>query len=476
LLKNYLTPQELQQAKAEKLERKKDSLDNWPKEYINLERGTPYKPHHQDEHDWVYDTEHRRLLCKGGWGGGKSVAGIIRDLERIKVGAHGILISPDFEHFKRSLWPEFRRWCPWNFVVPRQRYRQDPAWEPGKPFQMNFTTKAVVYCGGMKEDQVASWEGPNVNWAHFDECRKHKTAGALKVLDSRVRIPMGGYKPQLWLTTTPRKHWLHEYFGPVKEDGEDPRKSFKESAFVITLLTLDNEENLETGYVEEVRKTLTEAEARVNLEAEWEDIEDTEKFLPSMTLWDLCQGEIPALTKHEPMVLAVDAAVGRTSGWSDCFGLLGVTRHPDPKYRHNQLFIRYIRAWQAKPGNKIDFDQPRSEIRYLCENYNVVMICYDPHQLHDMMQGLNKENIGWFFEFSQGTRRLEADRQLLDLILERRIWHNGDPVLREHISNANRKLTDDGKRLRIVKREEDLKIDLSVCLSMASHQSLYLNI
>ena len=112
MLKNYLTPQELQQAKAEKLERKKDSLDNWPKEYINLERGTPYKPHHQDEHDWVYDTEHRRLLCKGGWGGGKSVAGIIRDLERIKVGAHGILISPKFLTRRKPL----RYWTFGNHV------------------------------------------------------------------------------------------------------------------------------------------------------------------------------------------------------------------------------------------------------------------------------------------------------------------------------------------------------------------------
>lgn len=446
----------------------------WPDRYINAERQRYYEPHHADEQAWVFDNTKRYLLAKGGEGGGKSVAGIIRDLERIKAGADGIVISPDFEHFRRSLWPEFRRWCPWQFVVPRQRYRQAPDWEPNRPFQLNFTTGATVYCGGMKESDVMSWEGPNVNFAHFDEPRRHNTPAALKVLDGRVRIPMGGYMPQLWLTSTPRKHWMYDYFGPLRE--KDPRQSFKEDSLVVTLLTIDNEPNLEAGFVEKRRQSLTEAEARVYLEAEWEDVEESERFLPNMTLWDLCGADLPPLQRNEPMVLAADAAVGRESGWSDCFGLVGVTRHPDPQHRHNQLFVRYVRSWQARPGQKIDFDQPRNEIRYLCQNYNIVMVCYDPHQLHDMMQGLNKENIAWFFEFSQGSRRLEADRQLLDLILERRIWHNRDLDLKEHISNANRKLTDDGKKLRIVKREEDLKVDLAVCLSMAAYENMRLNI
>jgi hypothetical protein len=384
------------------------------------------------------------------------------------------MISPDFEHLKKSLWPEFRRWCPWEFVIPRQRYRGDPAWEPNKPFQLNFTTGATVYIGGAKESEIMSWEGPNVNWAHFDECRRHATPAALKVLDGRVRIPMGGYEPQLWLTTTPRKHWLHDFFGPLQEN--DERASFKASAHDVILLTIDNEPNLEEGFVEKRRRTLTEAEARVLLEAAWEDIEETERFLPSITLWDMLKFDLPGLTPNEPMVLAVDAAVGRVSGVSDCFGIVGVTRHTDPNYRHNQVFVRYVRKWQAKAGHKIDFDQPRDELRRLCKAYSVVMVCYDRHQLHDMMQGLERENIAWFSDFDQGDRRLQADRQLLDLVLERRIWHTGDSDLRQHMDNANRKLSEDGHKLRIVKREEDLKIDLSICTSMVAYESLRLNL
>lgn len=457
-------------------------IPDWPKsitEYRNRETDKNYKPHHDEEWEFVTNRDKRYLLAKGGEGGGKSVAGIIRDLERIKAGAHGIMGSPDFEHFKKSLWPEFRRWCPWEYVVPGQQYRQHFSWEPGRPFQLAFITGAIVYCGGMKESDIMAWEGPNVNWAHFDEGRRHKTAAALKVLDGRVRIPVkhpeyGYLPPQMWLTTTPRKHWLYEFFGPWENEGDDPRATFKHDALVVTLLTKDNEENLEPGFVEKRRQSLTEAEARVLLEAEWEDIEDTERFLPSMTLWDLCEEKLLALGK-EPMVVALDAALGG-SGLASSFGMVGVTRHPQ---RHEDVAVRYIQKWKALHGRKIDFgaeDGPEQAIRGLCKDFNVVCVCYDPYQLHDMATRLNKENVAWFFEFGQGQRRLEADRQLYDLILQRRLSHNGNVELREHISNANRKLSSDDRRLRIVKRELGMNVDLAVCLSMAAYENLRLNL
>lgn len=449
-------------------------IEDGPRTYRNSDTGRIYQPHHDEESAWISDIDHRYLLAKGGEGGGKSVAGIIRTLNRVHYGASGIFVSPDFEHFKKSLWPEFRRWCPWEDVVPQQQYRQAFNWEPGKPFQLAFKNGAIMYCGGMKETEVMGWEGPNVNFAHFDECRRHKTAAALKVLDGRVRIVVEGQPPQIWFTTTPRKHWLFEFFGPMIEN--DPREDFKNDALVMTLLTADNEMNLSPGFVQQRRQTLTEAEARVLLEAEWEDIEDSDRFLPTMVWWDNLRAAIPAPTKAEPMVLALDAAVGRQTGLSDCFGIVGVTRHTDPAHRDNQIMVRYVRKWQAQPGRKIDFDKPRNEIRKLCQEFNIVMVCYDAYQLHDMTSKLAQENIAWFKEFSQGARRLQADRQLLDLILEQRVWHDGNADLREHIDNSDKKLADDGARIRLVKREEALKIDLSVCLSMGSYECLRLNL
>lgn len=460
-------------------EAKQQKTIEWPEQYRNSETGRLYKPHHQEEKQWVEDTTHAFLLAKGGEGGGKSVAGIVRDLERIRYGAPGIVVSPDFEHFKRSLWPEFRRWCPWEFVVSKQRYRESFDWEPGRPFQMAFTTGSVVYFGGAKESDIGAWEGPNVNWAHFDEGRRHKKAGALKMLVGRVRIP--AYKddgtlipPQLWLTTTPRMHWLYDYFGPLKE--KDPKANFKARASIMTLLTADNLENLSEDFLEVRAAPLTAAEARVLLEAAWEDIGDSDYFLATMDWWDVLKREIDPPTK-ESLVIGLDAAIGRANEPSDCFGLVVVSRDPD---NHDGIAVRFVHKWQAKAGQQIQYDGPDSPaetIRYLCNNYSVAQIAYDPKSLEYLCgQVLNKELQAWFYPFPQQTKRLEADKQLLDLITQRRIIHSGSPDLREHINNSNRKLTDDGHRLRIVKREESLKIDLAVALSMAAHQCLYLNL
>jgi len=322
---------------------------SWPYPF-NSETLRKYEPHHDHELEWVEDRSKRYLLAKGGEGGGKTVAGIVRVLDRLKAGCHGIMVSPDFEHFKKSLWPEFRRWCPWEFVTSKQRYRKRLDWEPGRPFQLVFTTGGVIYCGGIKENDVMSWEGPNVNFAHFDEPRRHNTPAALKVLDGRVRIPMGGYKPQIWLTTTPRKHWLYNYFGPWDNIGTDPLQSFKDDTHVITLLTSDNEINLEPGFVAKRRQSLTEAEARVLLDAEWEDIESTDSFLPSITLWDLCLDKSIRINKHSPMVVAIDAPEGSNLyGHASSFGMVGCTRHSGSG---DVISIPFVRKWDV-PKNDV---------------------------------------------------------------------------------------------------------------------------
>ena len=189
----------------------------------------------------------RYQLFKGGEGGGKSVAGIVKTLNRIKCGMSGALCSPDLPHFKKSLWPEFQRWCPWQMVVPSQRYRGAFEWSPYAPFELAFVNGAKLYCGGIEEPMA--WEGGNISFAHLDEARRMKDAAALKVLDGRVRIAgADGTPPQLWITTTPRKNWLFEYFGPMLTD--DPRAAFKHDSQVVTLFTSDNERdgNLATGY------------------------------------------------------------------------------------------------------------------------------------------------------------------------------------------------------------------------------------
>jgi len=430
--------------------------------------------------------------------------------------------SPDLPHFKRSLWPEFRRWCPWSQVVPEQRYRSRFSWEPRDPFTLAFRNGTTLTCGGI--DDPGAWEGPNVSFAYFDEARRKKGPEALKTLTGRVRIPgPKGEPPQLYISTTPRKHWLYDYFGPLRcrcarcghryehyhetraghnyvnvapellpicpkcnspefTNPDDPQAAFKLKALVITLLTEENEPHLQTGFTENRALSLTASEARVLLAAEWEDIESSQRFLPDMIMWDNCKESLPALGPREPLVVAMDAATGRTSSYSDCFGMVGVTRHPDPTRRENSVAVRYVHKWQARPGGKIDFlgsaDNPGPEIalRYLVTNHNVIVVVFDPDQLHDMGMRLTRERLAWMLPFTQRSMRVMADSDLLNLITHRRLAHDGNPDLREHVDNADKKLDSMDRKLRIVKREEGLKVDLAVCLSMAAFQCLRLNL
>jgi len=198
----------------------------------------------------------------------------------------------------------------------------------------------------------------------------------------------------------------------------------------------------------------------------------TAPFVP-IEWWDGCKGELPPVGPYQSMVVAMDAATT-----NDCFGIVAVTRTGE------QVEVRHARKWTPPSGGRLDFSNPADPddfntpegyIRWLARTYNVVEVCYDPYQLHDLASRLRREGVAHFREFAQGQPRLVADKQLYDLLGERRILHDGTHAdLREHVQNANRK--DDGDKLRIIKRAEAMKIDLCVALSMASSEAKRLNI
>ncbi len=91
------------------------------------------------------------------------------------------------------------------------------------------------------------------------------------------------------------------------------------------------------------------------------------------------------------------------------------------------------------------------------------------------MQRLQRQTSVWTHDFNQGADRNVADKTLFDLIRDRRIAHCGPLEIRQHLLNANAKITGDSK-MRIEKRVERLKVDLVVALSMAASECLRLNL
>ncbi len=463
----------------------KEIVSLWPDKYISARTGKTFTPQNEQVNRFINDDKPRYMLLKGGEGGGKSAAGIIKDLNRLRRGMSGICVSTDLEHFKKSIWPTLKEWCPWQCVIERQRYRGDEGWEPSQAFTLVFENEIGGYseliCGGVKEDRIGQWTGPNVSFIHFDEAREHKTPNAIKTLDGRARIlGPNGEPPQMYLTTTPRKNWLFEYFAGSSGDESSlalvPEKiqqqyaDFKNDAFVATVLTGENP-NIDPDFVRQRAQTLDEAEARVLLAAMWEDESDIEKFV-NMVWWDNCQEQLPPLGK-ESCIIALDAAKGseNQSYIADCFSMVMVTRHPS---RKADIAIRYCGIWEPAKGQLLDFAPIEEELIRLCKQFPVTEVAYDPHQLHDMAMRLRRQQIAHFKEFSQQSDRLKADKQLQDLIVTRRIAHDGNPLLRQHIDNANIKRSgEDG--IRLVKSSGSQKIDAAVSLSMASARCLYYN-
>ena len=347
---------------------------------------------------------------------------------------------------------------------------------PGGAGTLVFKNGAQIHYGGIHD--ASSWYGGNVHFALFDEASSYPDASAFKSLLSRARLtgPMGE-PPQVAVTTTPEMNWLYEFFGGVEGrdlvdvDEKDPYRAFKRDALVVKLETEENIDNLDPGYVEDMRRTLTPEEFELYMQARWISIATSTKFV-EMLWWDNCHQPIPPVHAKEPMVLGVDAAKGGATNIADCFAVVGVTRMPGDA---SKVAVRYAGIWQPSPGQTLDFDQMEAEILRLCENYMVIEVAYDPYQLHHMMGRIAKRVKARVREFNQQSPRIKSDKALQDLILNGRVAHDGNPLLRNMIDNCD--LVRAGRDgLRIVKRSESLKVDAAVALSMAAERILWYNL
>lgn len=206
-------------------------------------------------------------------------------------------------------------------------------------------------------------------------------------------------------------------------------------------------------------------------------VSSSETFVP-MEWWDACKRTNEEWPKYDkkrtPMVIAMDAGVS-----SDNFGMTLQFRHPELT---EEVCIERSRKWEPKKGHKLDFQGteedpgPERVLREWLGEFNIIQVAYDEYQLHDMATRLKREGLAWFRPFSQGQDRLIADSQLKNLIRDRKIWHRGEPDLRDHVQNSDAQIDTEDRKIRIVKRAEQLKVDLTVCSSMGAHEVLRLNL
>lgn len=186
-----------------------------------------------------------------------------------------------------------------------------------------------------------------------------------------------------------------------------------------------------------------------------------------IALWDACADrDMPPLGPHEPCVLAMDGSES-----DDTFPLVIISRHPTDPAR---FAVRKCHIWTPTPGVVLDDTLIEAEIRDWCRRYAIQEIAFDRALIGQLMRRLTTQAEGGpapipvpAEKFNQGADRLVADKTLYDLITQRRIAHDGDPQLRSHIANANKKRDANG-RMRIVKRAHALKIDAAVATAMGA--------
>lgn len=185
-----------------------------------------------------------------------------------------------------------------------------------------------------------------------------------------------------------------------------------------------------------------------------------------------------------PLIATGDASVS-----GDCTALALAGRH---HLRHQDVALHGAWKWDPPRGGKIDYDTTpnsrtglsfRQQLINLCLMYNTVEFGYDEWQLHHLTNELRRDGIVWCRAFKQGVERDIADKQLYDLLKNKRLTYNPnnpdicmDDMLKHFAGAARQQKPHEDTKLHIIKSSDDSKIDLVVAISMCSAEVLRLDL
>ena len=95
-------------------------------------------------------------------------------------------------------------------------------------------------------------------------------------------------------------------------------------------------------------------------------------------------------------------------------------------------------AWLiATPGNVVDYERVRAELRAWAAESDVREVAYDPWNATDLVQRLQAQDGFTCVPMRQGFAALSAPTKALEkAVLSRALRHDGHPVLRAHIGNV----------------------------------------
>ncbi len=141
--------------------------------------------------------------------------------------------------------------------------------------------------------------------------------------------------------------------------------------------------------------------------------------------WDACeeQGEIP---HGSTIYVGVDVGEKRDKS------AIGIVFDEGNRLR---VEARILDS-QISDGMKTALPLVEAELRDLMENYNVMKINFDAWQMRDLAQRLESDGMPMQEYPQNDAHMVPACMELHDLIVMKKLVHNGDKSLREHVLNA----------------------------------------
>jgi phage terminase large subunit-like protein len=217
--------------------------------------------------------------------------------------------------------------------------------------------------------------------------------------------------------------------------------------------------NAESDFHSAIKRT-PEAEFRIKRCNQW--VSTVETWLPAGS-WDECAGEVN-LTPEDEIVLGFDGSYN-----GDASVIVGAVV---PRVEGEPVKVFMVKAWEKDlehdgPEWRVDIGEVEQTVLDFCQKHNVKEIACDPFRWQRSMEVLEGYGLP-VVAFPQSPQRMiKACAGFFDSVAEKRLIHDGDPLLARHIGNTAVKLTPAGPHIKKENPNSPRKIDAAVAAILA---------
>lgn len=216
--------------------------------------------------------------------------------------------------------------------------------------------------------------------------------------------------------------------------------------------------NAVTDFESAIRRT-PEAEFRIKRCNQW--VSSVETWLPAGS-WEECEGKV-TLTSEDEIVLGFDGSYN-----GDASVIVGAVI---PK-AEEPVKVFLVKAWEKDlehdPDDwRVDISEVEQTVMDFCQKHTVREIACDPFRWQRSMEVLENHGLP-VVSFPQSPQRMiKACAKFYDAVAEKKLVHDGDPLLARHIGNTAVKLTPAGPHIKKENPNSPRKIDAAVAAILA---------